>query len=352
MLRLALHGGPGVCQIAVTNACNARCRFCSFPQVAAAERVMADPDRLLAGLAALKQAGVHFISFTGGEPLLYPELIPALVRARELGLSTMVCTNGALLTPARLQELKAAGLEGLIISLDAPTAQAHDENRGLPGLTQHLRDMLPLLRSAGLDPVASVTVSRLLGNLDSLVRFVHDLGFRRLTFSYPLTHLHSPYLGFASHDCVDFTPAELDRLFGEILALKSRSPLPILNPRQSLNDLQRQLRRLPSRFPCLAGFKYFFADWNLQVYRCHYLPHTLGPLEGIHRLQPIRDGCTACTIDCYRDPSVCQFLAVSLADSLAAWRQGRWLKGLATLFHPYNALSLASLLEVLPWVRH
>jgi hypothetical protein len=199
--------------------------------------------------------------------------------------------------------------------------------------------------------VASVTLSRLIPDLDALTAFVRDLGFRRLTFSYPLTRLHSSYLGFASHESVDYTPHELARLFGEVLLLKDRSPVPIMNPRLALRELRRQLQRRPSRFPCLAGFKYFFIDWHLDVHRCHYLSGTLGPLEAIDRLAPIRDGCTACTIDCYRDPSVFQYLAVSVADSVAALRQGRWLEGLTTLLHPHNALSLASLLEGRHWVQ-
>ena len=61
LLRLMLQGGPGFCQIAVTNACNALCRFCSFPRVAPAEWVMADPARLLRGLKVLRDKGVHYL---------------------------------------------------------------------------------------------------------------------------------------------------------------------------------------------------------------------------------------------------------------------------------------------------
>ena len=99
LLRLMLQGGPGFCQIAVTNACNARCRFCSFPRVAPEARVMADPARLCLGLEALRNKGVSYLCFTGGEPLLYPALLPALGRARDLGIHTLLCTNGSLLTP-------------------------------------------------------------------------------------------------------------------------------------------------------------------------------------------------------------------------------------------------------------
>jgi len=207
------------------------------------------------------------------------------------------------------------------------------------------------LRRHCLNPVASVTLSRLVDDLEGMVQFLARLGFQRVTFSYPVTRLYSSYLGFADHYSVDFSPEELYRWFGRIKDLKATSPLTILNPKLGLTDLQRQLEQRPGRFPCLAGYKYFFVDWTLQVFRCHFQADTLGPLEEIHTLTPIRDDCQACTIDCYRDPSVYQYLAVSVADGLSALRRGQWLEGLGALLHPYNLLSLAALLEGRHWVR-
>ena len=214
-------------------------------------------------MIALKDRGVGYLCLTGGEPLLYPALLPVLARARDLSIQTIVCTNGSLLTPAYIQKLRHAGLETLIISLDAPSAAAHDDHRGVPGLTGHIREMMPELRRAGLDPVASVTLSRLIGDLREMSRFLEDLGFHRVTFSYPITRLNSSYLGFADHDSVDFTPAELHEWFARVKELKATTSLHILNPRLALSDLQRQLEQRPGRFPCLAGFKYFFVDWHL-----------------------------------------------------------------------------------------
>lgn len=351
LLHLILQGGPGFCQIAITNRCNARCRFCSFPQVAPADRVMADAARLHEGLTALQQGGIQYLCLTGGEPLLHPSLLSVLARARELQIKTILCTNGSLLTPSYLRELGHTGLETLIISIDAPTPAQHDDHRGLPGLTEHIREMVPVMREVGLHPVASVTMSRLVNDLGEMMRFLEQLGFRRVTFSYPITRLHSSYLGFADHYSVDFTTGELHRWFAQIKEMKGKSPLHILNPRLSLSDLQRQLEHRPARFPCLAGYKYFFVDWHLQVYRCHYLAEPMGALPEIHRLTRIRDGCAACTIDCYRDPSVYQYLAVSVADSLTLLRQGKLRQSLGALLHPYNFLSLAALVEGRHWLR-
>ncbi len=351
MVRLAVQGGPGFIQVAVTNACNARCRFCSFPQVPPDRVRLADPARLVRGFEALARAGVTYIAITGGEPLLYPDLCACLARARKLGLETLVVTNGALLTPALIRTLGRAAVHTLIISMDAATAEVHDRHRGLPGLTSHIRDMLPLLRQAGIRAAASVTISRLWDDLDALAAFIGSLGFTRLTFSYPLTRLDSSYLGCAESALVSFSPEELDRVFARIVEFKERSPVMILNPRLSLEEVRRQLQGRPSRFPCLAGFKYFFADWDLQVYRCHFLGDILGTLEEIDRLAPIRDGCTACSVDCYRDPSVLQYAAVSLADTLTAWRRGAVVQGFRSLLNRNNVLSLAALREGLQWVH-
>jgi MoaA/NifB/PqqE/SkfB family radical SAM enzyme len=115
------------------------------------------------------------------------------------------------------------------------------------------------------------------------------MGFERVTFSYPITRLQSSYLGFADHYSVDFTPEELYQWFDQIKQLKASTSMAILNPRLALTDLQRQLGNRPGRFPCLAGYKYFFVDWHLQVYRCHYLPENLGPLDTIHEISPVRE---------------------------------------------------------------
>ncbi|MBW1916823.1 MAG: radical SAM protein [Deltaproteobacteria bacterium] len=348
---LLFQGGPGFCQIAVTNACNARCTFCNFHRLKPEDWIMADPARLRQGLPLLAQGGIKYIVFTGGEPLLYSPLTDLLAQARDLDITTLLCTNGALLSSAKLSEFQEAGLDSLIISIDAASSRLHDEHRGLPGLADHIRAMVPEIKQRGIKPIASVTISRLLTDLPALPKFLAELGFRLVTFSYPLTRVHSSYLGCADHDLVKFSPAELYSWFEQIKDLKSQNHLQILNPRRSLIELQRQLTNHRSRFPCLAGYKYFFLDWELRVYRCHYLKTPLGALEDFLSLPRIRDDCQACMIDCYRDPSVYQYAAVSLADAFTALGQGQLRKALGHLFHPLNFLSLASWLEGLHWIR-
>lgn len=349
--RLLAAGGPGFCQIALTNACNARCRFCRFSAVPPQNYAFADPARLLPGLERLRAGGIRYLSLTGGEPLLYPALLEVLAEARRLGMTTLLVTNGALLSPALLHKLKEAGLGRLLISVDAADPGVHDGHRGLPGLSRHLGAMVPRAAGMGLRPTASVTLSRLTGNLERLMGCLCRLGFVAVTFSYPLTRLGSSYLGYAPKPVVRFSPAELRHLFQTLLLLKAKSPLPVLNTRWVLQELCRSLTGGPFRLPCLAGDRYFYLDWDLMLFPCHVLGQKLGVLEDFPLAAPRRGACPGCISECYLDASACQWAAVTLAESWAAVRQGRFREGLGRLLSRATFRSLATLWESRQWLR-
>lgn len=66
--------------------------------------------------------------------------------------------------------------------------------------------------------------------------------------------------------------------------------------------------------------------------------------------QRVRDGCTRCMIDCYRDSSVMQGIGVSIHDAYQALRSGRPGDAGRALARRSNAGSIRSLLEELPWL--
>lgn len=110
----------------LTNRCNARCAFCGIWQEQPKQD--ASTDDVLANLVSARRAGCKFVDFTGGEPLMHPDLPLFLARARELGFLTSVTTN-CLLFEKRVHEL--AGLVDLLhFSLDGDTPEVHDAIRG------------------------------------------------------------------------------------------------------------------------------------------------------------------------------------------------------------------------------
>ncbi len=212
------------------------------------------------------------------------------------------------------------------------------------------RALLPEIKRSGMTPVASVTISRLFSDFQVLGNFLAHLGFKLATFSYPVAALNSSYLSYACHDTVTFSATEMLDIFQRLQDWKQQAPVTVLNPGLGMAELQRQLCGQPLRFPCLAGYKYFYIDWHLNVYRCHYLPTVLGPLEDFAALPRERDDCHACLIDCYRDASVQQYLAVALGDAWAELRQGKWGQALGRLMHPDNFLSLGAILQSRHWL--
>jgi len=124
--------GPGFCQFALTNACNANCGFCNF----AREKLPKSDWQSLARQGAfdaieiLARHGIRHLVLTGGEPTLHPDLTAIIRRAAERMMKVMLVTNGGLLKPHRIQEFAAAGLSSFVISVDAASADAHERIGG------------------------------------------------------------------------------------------------------------------------------------------------------------------------------------------------------------------------------
>jgi MoaA/NifB/PqqE/SkfB family radical SAM enzyme len=345
-----VDGGPGFCQFAITNLCNARCEFCNFavdrmPVDQRASVTLAQAQR---ALEILRRQGVGYIVFVGGEPFAHSDLRAMVRHAASLGMAPMICTNGSLLTPENIDGLKEDGLSSIIISIDAPSVEAHETNRCLKNVCERIRQANAQFERLKIQSTASVTISRLIQDYGELPAFLRSLGFRTVTFSYPLTALASSYLGFSDSNLVDFRPEELIAIFDRVKELKKE--FHVLNPTESLSEMQRHLKGEPELFECLGGYKYFYLDWHLQLYRCHNWDRPMCHIDEFDGSQLVRDGCTACMMDCYRDSSVLQHVAVSVSDSLQAVRKGRLGEAARALFNRPNLTSLQSVLENARWI--
>ena len=106
---------PLLAQVVVTRRCNLSCGYCNeydnFSPPVALEALTARIDRL----AELNAAAV---TFTGGEPLLHPDLDRLIRAARRHGLIVTLITNGFRLSRRWIERLNAAGLQGMQISID------------------------------------------------------------------------------------------------------------------------------------------------------------------------------------------------------------------------------------------
>jgi len=346
------HGGPGYLQFAITNICNAKCDFCGF----AVDRF--DPKkRRSVTLAEARDVidicvknRIGYLLFVGGEPLVHKDLRAMTRYAAERGIRPMICTNGSLWTEQNMRELAGDGLCSVIMSIDSHDVAKHEQNRGLPDVCRKIKRANEVFQELGVQTTASVTASKLIDDYDKLPGFLTELGFKSCTFSYPLSSLASSYLSFSDSSLVSYKTEELIEVFERIKLMKQRSGFPVVNPKESLSEMQRHLRREPEKFGCLGGHKYFYLDWHLNLYRCHFWETPMCNIYEFDQSKLIRDGCTRCMIDCYRDPSVLQFVAISASDAWNNLRRGKLIAAAKNVFDARNLTSLKAVWEERKWI--
>ncbi|MGE4064361.1 MAG: hypothetical protein AB7E79_13425, partial [Rhodospirillaceae bacterium] len=203
------------------------------------------------------------------------------------------------------------------------------------------------IQELGVHSTASVTMSKLV-DYEALPDFLKSLGFNAVTFSYPLTGLESNFLGFSTSELVNYSREDLLAAFAKVRKLKSR--MQVLNPTASIEEMERFATGGEQKYPCLGGYRYFYLDWDLMMWRCHNWAQPLCHIRDFDETKLVRDGCTKCMIDCYRDSSVMHHIGVSLHDSYQAFKRGRVGDGVKALTRKGNLGSIGSVLEELPWL--
>ena len=346
------HGGPGYLQFAITNICNAKCDFCGFAvdkfDPKQRRSVTLHEARDVIDICVKNHIG--YLLFVGGEPLVHRDLRAMVRYATERGIHAMVCTNGSLWSEENMRALASDGLSSVIMSVDAHDVVRHEKNRGLLDVCRKIQRANEVFHTLGIQTTASVTASKLIDDYDKLPAFLRALGFRSCTFSYPLTALKSSYLSFSNSKLVSYGTEELIEVFEKIKQMKKRSGFPVVNPAESLSEMQRHLRGERERFGCLGGHKYFYLDWHLNLYRCHFWEKPMCSIYEFDESKLIRDGCTRCMIDCYRDPSILQLAAVNASDAWHNLKRGRLLSAARSVCDPRNLTSLKAVWEDRKWI--
>jgi MoaA/NifB/PqqE/SkfB family radical SAM enzyme len=112
---LAHREHPLLAQIVPIRRCNLDCGYCNeYDKVS-------DPvptATMIGRIDCLANLGTEVVAFTGGEPMLHPELDALIVHVRRRRMTSGLITNGYLLSKARIESLNHAGLEYLQISID------------------------------------------------------------------------------------------------------------------------------------------------------------------------------------------------------------------------------------------
>ncbi len=289
---LGSRHNPLLAQVVVTRRCNLSCGYCNeydqhSPPVPLAT-LIARIDRL----AALKTATV---TFTGGEPLLHPELDRLVAAARRHGMIVTMITNGFRLSRTWIERLNAAGLQGMQISID----NLEPDEVSMKSLVSVERKLALLAKHARF----KVNCNSVLGVSDERTQDVVTIAetAARYGFQHSVGVLHD-------HTGTQKPLSEAQRRAYTAVTAISPSIVHRLNYRLFQKNL---LHGRPNDWKCRAGARYLYVCEEGRVHWCSQQRGYPGiPLLDYTRADIAREfdtdkSCSpACTLSCVHQMSL------------------------------------------------
>ncbi|GAB6036063.1 hypothetical protein JCM15519_06220 [Fundidesulfovibrio butyratiphilus] len=344
---LAAGHAPGQAVIQLSDACNATCLHCAMSAKNRFVRTTLRVDAVKELLDRLAARGVMAVSFTGGEPLLRPNLVAACAaHARSLGMASVrTGSNGFFLRgsdrPGFADKvgcladlLLENGLTSFWLSLDSADTAFHERHRGLSGVVRGMAEGLPVFARHGLHPAANLCINRRMGGRDVDTRgmtpdalrehyykdfvlyFAHvlELGFCSVNICHPMTPQvcepgQTVYQAASQAAFITFRPEEQVPLYRALFDAVTdfRKRLQIFTPRSTLLSMIRH--RLGVGFAgygCRGGMDFFFVDSaGMDAFPCGYRggEKLTELLTAAPRADTGLEPCARCDWECFRDPS-------------------------------------------------
>ena len=206
----------------VTRACAFACKHCR-----ADAQHSPHPDELttpesLQLIDRLSEFGSPILVFTGGDPMMRRDLFELIEYATRCGLRcSLTPTATALPTPERLARAKAAGIRRIALSLDAPTAEVHDEFRQVNGSWERTMRILHSAQTIGLSVQVNTTVTGFnLELLPDMLPFINEVGAVQWSvfFLVPTGRAQAKWM---------ITPEQHEQVFHWLYELSKEAPFDI-----------------------------------------------------------------------------------------------------------------------------
>ena len=129
-----------------TNRCNLACRHCYSYADPNSEDFLST-DFILSAIPELRKAGIRFVIFSGGEPLIRKDIFEIAEAMRQAGIITYLSTNGLYIHEKNVDRIIET-FNYIGISIDG-IEEVHDEFRGLEGAYRRSLDAIALIQRHG-----------------------------------------------------------------------------------------------------------------------------------------------------------------------------------------------------------
>jgi radical SAM protein with 4Fe4S-binding SPASM domain len=160
-----------------TTGCNLACVHCRRLEVSRQlSKLDLSTEQAKAMIRSLPETGRPILVFSGGEPLMRPDVFDLAAEAIRAELPIALATNGTLIDREMARQIVAAGFRRVSISFDGPDPATHDIFRGPHAFEQSIAGFKHL-RSLGMSMQINTTIARHnYAKLDQTYQLALDLG--------------------------------------------------------------------------------------------------------------------------------------------------------------------------------
>lgn len=263
---------PVSVKLKIIDKCNLRCKMCNHWRRCVDALPYEFYKPVIKDLAELGCLRIHF---TGGEPLLYPNLLSLMeyIRQCNCDIKISMTTNATLIDDSMAKALAESGLKKANISIDSPEESLHDAIRGVPDAFDKACRGLQCLRK--YMPQRPFYINTVL----SPWNYRTIMGFPKLAKELGATGVHFMSLHIHTDETYPFTESQLEELntdiLPELLDEAKKYEIPIDLPSLSSNvDAYYNSHR------CYAPYTHLLINyWGFVFPCCNLMKKPIGDLK-------------------------------------------------------------------------
>lgn len=256
-----------------TNQCNMFCDHC-YRDAGARLSEELDTNEGKQLIQEIKKAGFRLMIFSGGEPLMRPDIFELGEYARQQGLRPVLGTNGTLISLEVARKLKEAGFAACGVSLDSVDAVKNDRFRKLENAYNLTLEGIRNLKEVGIPFQLHTTVMDWnAGELEDLTDLAVSLGAMAHHFFFLV-----PTGRAVSIEKEALRVKEYEQTLARIMSKQKEVDIE-LKPTCAPQFIRvADKKQVPTRFSkgCLAGISYCIISPRGDVQPCAYLDIRLG----------------------------------------------------------------------------
>lgn len=276
----------------ITRRCNLECEHC-YENAGRKDSDELSSSEIIMGLDSLADSGVTSVAFSGGEPILHPQIHGFIEHASDQGMFVAMATNGyGLSKPSTVSKFADSGLEFVQISLDGLDAGTHDSFRGVSGAWDRAVQAISNCVDAGFFvEVATTVTEHNYSEIPLMTDFVRDLGVQ-----WFMLYNFIPTGNGRKIVKMDISPEERQKLLETAYTQNGTSPMQVLSTAPQYATVAKSLASkesqvIPTHFynpeytnntlkkladfigGCGAGRFYLSIEPNGDIYPCVFFPH-------------------------------------------------------------------------------